>query len=66
VVPQRPGVAEARPHRDLVDRLAGLLQQLLREQDPLAGQPPLRRWAVRRDTGLSEASGATTIVTGLP
>ena len=43
MVPQRGGVAEASLLRDELHRLLGLLQQLLGEQDALAGQPAHRR-----------------------
>ncbi len=42
VVPERGGVTEPGPVRDHVDRLGRLLQQLLGQQDALAGQPPHR------------------------
>ena len=43
VVPQRGRVAEPGPVRNNVNRLGRLLQQLLGEQDALAGQPAQRR-----------------------
>ena len=42
-MPQRDRVAETGPVRDQVDGRVGLLQQLLGEQDALAGQPAQRR-----------------------
>ena len=45
VVPQRGRVAEPGPVRNNVNRLGRLLQQLLGQQDALAGQPAQRRGA---------------------
>src|ERR1700722_21025697 len=43
VMPQGGRVAESGPVGDDVDRLVGLFEQLLGQQDPLADEPALRR-----------------------